>query len=64
MPNWIVLDELHLTISIPPRLPKATQKAILRTLRRRVFQDALYEALQDHLRRHPTLRRVQFKIER
>lgn len=64
MSKWIVLDELHLTISIPPRLPQATQKAIVRTLRRRVFKHALHEALEKLLRRYPSLRRIQFKIER
>jgi hypothetical protein len=64
MPRNIVLDEIHLTVTIPRGLEDAIYDSAHIALMRRSFLASLRRAIQEVFRRHPSLTRVRFAITR
>jgi hypothetical protein len=64
MPNLIVMDELHLTLSAPRGLTPAQYRSIRRALTRPGFRAALDAAVRQALRRYPSLRAVRVTVSR
>jgi hypothetical protein len=64
MVQIILIEELHLTVTVPAGLPKSIDKAMQHTLRSRRFQADLRNAMREVFRRHPSLKKAQFRITR
>ena len=64
MPKPILMDEIHVTVFAPAGVSKAGAETILRTLRSRGFQRSLWQAVREAFRRHPSLKKTKFRIER
>ena len=64
MPKTLLLEDFHLSVSVPVGLRKAVYGAILRTLRSKRFQARLQQAVLEIFQRYPSLKKVQFKIDR
>ena len=64
MPRLILLDEFHLTVRAPQRLPESEYEAMRRVLDDPRFQAELARAARDVFRRHPALRRARVTLSR
>ena len=64
MPKSILLDEIHVTVFAPAGLRKAGAETILRTLCSKGFQRSLWQAVREAFRRHPSLKKTKFRIDR
>ena len=64
MPNRILLEEFHITITAPVRLPQRDSASMLRVLRSRRFQGQLRDAVRAVFRRHPSLKKTNVEVER
>lgn len=64
MPRRIVIDEIHLTFTIPADLSRPACVALRRALRHRHFLTGLGRAVRQFLRRHPSLRPARLTVER
>jgi hypothetical protein len=64
MVRTILMDELHLTLRVPSKLPAAEYRAIHRSLHRPRFHTALAAAVRELLRRYPSLRRLRVRLSR
>ena len=64
MPKSILMDEIHVTVLAPGSLSKAEGNAIGRTLRGQGFQRYLRDAVRSVFTRHPSLKKVKFRINR
>ena len=64
MPKTILLDELHLTVIAPAGQSELDFRAMLRTLRSKRFQANLRSAVREVFRRHPSLKKTRFRIDR
>ena len=63
--EWnLVLDELHLTVSIPSWLPESQIEAIRRTLKRKSFMIRLRQVIRTTFREFPELARVRLSLSR
>lgn len=58
----IVMDEFHIAVTAPRRLPEATYRAMRRSLNGRRFRADLRRAVRDVFRRHPALRKARVTI--
>ena len=58
MPKSVVIDELHLTVSIPAKLPDAEAEAIRVTLTGRPFLSRMRRAVRAVIKDFPQLVRV------
>jgi hypothetical protein len=64
MPNTILMEELHVTVVAPVGLRKADYQPMLRTLRSKRFHANLRDAVRQLFRRHSSLMKTQFSINR
>jgi hypothetical protein len=64
MPQYILLDELHLAVSVPRGLPESTISIIRRHLNSLSFNAALREAIRSVFQHHPQLRKVRVRVKR
>jgi len=64
MAQIILIEELHLTVTARAGLPKSVDQAMQRTLRSKQFQADLRNAVREVFRRHPSLKKAQFRISR
>lgn len=64
MAKNILMEELHLTVYVPPKLTKAQYDAIRRALNGKQFRDALDQAVADLVRRYPSLNKTRFTLTR
>ena len=64
MPNTVLMEELHLTISAPVGLAKARYQAMQKTLRSQRFHARLREAVREVLGRYPSLKDTKLEISR
>jgi hypothetical protein len=64
MPRYIVLDELHLTVSVPQDMPESTISTIRRHLNSAGFNAAIRQAIRSVFRHHPQLRKVRVRVTR
>jgi hypothetical protein len=64
MPRYILLDELHLTVSVPRELPESTIRTIRRHLNSLSFHAAVRQAIRGVFQNHPQLRKVRVRMSR
>lgn len=64
MARMILIDELHVTIMVPPSLKKTAHSAIRRILRNEQFSAQLRRAIRGVFKRHATLRPARFAVSR
>jgi hypothetical protein len=67
MPRLVVLDEFHVTVTIPARLPDKDVREVRRVLRSRAFRQQLRQALLTLLTLQaatPALSPVRFVVSR
>ena len=64
MPRLVVLDEFHVTVTIPARLPDKDVREVRRVLRSRAFRQQLRQALLTLQAAAPTLSPVRFVVSR
>jgi hypothetical protein len=64
MPRHILLDELHLTVSVLPGLPASTMSMIRRHLNSLSFNAAIRQAIRGVFQHHPRLRVVKVRVTR
>ena len=62
MPDRVLLEEFHLTFTMPGRTPDPVREAARRALNGRRFRAALARAVRQALRTPPTLARVRLAI--
>lgn len=64
MATTVVIDELHLTISIPDDLPDARREEIRQTLASDAFMDRLGQAVRSAAEAFPELAAVRVSLTR
>jgi hypothetical protein len=64
MPRYLLLDELHLTVSVPQELPESTIRIIRRHLNSPRFNAALRQAIRGVFQHHPQLRKARVRVTR
>ena len=64
MPKTVLMEELHLTLSVPVGLANARYQAMQKTLRSKSFHARLREAVREVLGRYPSLKDLQLEISR
>ena len=64
MPRLVVLDEFHVTVTIPARQPDYHVREIRRVLRSRAFRQQLRQALLTLQAAAPALSTVRFVVSR
>ena len=64
MPKFILMDELHVNVSVLRGLPSTAYGAIRLALKARRFQAELRRAVRAVLRRHLSLRQVRVVVSR
>jgi hypothetical protein len=62
VPNRILLDEFHLSLTAPARSTDAAREAMRRVLNRRAVRAALVRAARVVLDRYPLLRPVRLTL--
>lgn len=62
MAQWILMDMLHVEISVPRGLRREEYRAIRRTLSGRSFARSLRQAVRQVFRRYPSLRKAKVLI--
>lgn len=62
--DTVVIDELHLTVSIPHDLPDSQREEVRQTLAAADFMDRLREAVRVTVRAFPELVIVQLSVTR
>lgn len=60
----ILIDELHLTLSVPSNLSPTKYRSIRRALNRPGFHTALNRAVREVFHRYPSLAQVRITISR
>jgi hypothetical protein len=64
MPRYILLDELHLAVSVPRELRESTISIIRRHLNSLSFKAAIRQAIRSVFQHHPQLRNVRVRVTR
>jgi hypothetical protein len=64
MPRHILLDELHLTVSVARELPESTISIIRRHLNSLSFKAAIRKAIRSVFQHHPELRKARVRVTR
>jgi hypothetical protein len=64
MPNGLLIDEIHVTVYVPRRLPEPPVEAALRVLKGRPFRATLRHAVHAVFGRHPALDRARVRTSR
>ena len=64
MPKMVLMEELHLTISVPVGLANARYQAMQKALRSQRFHARLREAVREVLGRYPSLKDTKLEISR
>jgi hypothetical protein len=64
MPKKILMDEFHVSVTVPSGLSKAEYDAIHRSLKSTRFQKRLREGMRNIFRRYPSLRKTRVAISR
>ena len=64
MAKWVVIEEFHITISIPRTLPEAETDLVRQTLNARTFQTGLTQAIRDFIATESTLNGVRIRLSR
>jgi hypothetical protein len=60
----VILDEIHVTVLVPRRLPDAEAAVARRTLNGKHFLASLGRAVREYFRRHPALARTRVRLGR
>ena len=55
MPDRVLLEEIHLTFTVPTRTPDSVREAARRTLNGRAFRAAIRRAIREVVRKFPQL---------
>jgi hypothetical protein len=64
MPRYILLDELHLAVSVLRELPEITISIIRRHLKSLSFNAAIRKVIRGVIQHHPQLRQVRVRVTR
>jgi hypothetical protein len=64
MPRHILLDELHIAVSVPRELPESTISMIRRHLNSLSFKAAIRQVIRGVFQHHPKLRKVRVRVAR
>jgi len=64
MAKSVVIDELHLTVRVPPGLPDEHSEAVREALAGTEFLDRLRQAIRAVIRAFPELAAVRFTLTR
>jgi hypothetical protein len=64
MPRYILLDELHLMVSVPHDMPEGAIGTIRRHLNSRNFEAAFRQAIRSVFQHHPQLRKARVRVTR
>jgi hypothetical protein len=64
MPRYILLDELHVTVSVPQELSESTVSIIRGRLKALRFSTWIRQAIRSVIRHHPELRKVRIRVTR
>jgi hypothetical protein len=64
MPQYILLDELHLTVSVSQGLPESAISIICRHLNSLSFNAAIRKAIRSVFQHHPQLREARVRVTR
>ena len=64
MPKGILMDEIHLAITVAWRLPARDQMAVCKAIRSRRFQKLLRVAVGRVAKQFPSLRHARFSLSR
>jgi hypothetical protein len=64
MSEYVLFDELHLTLRVPADLEESACQAIQRILESRFFQTALRRAVRQVVRQYPDLEPIRVRISR
>ena len=62
MHRSILLEEFHVSLSAPGRLPDTRYVAMRRTVSSHAFRDQLRRALRDVLKNYPALKNVRLTV--
>ena len=62
MPDRVLLEEYHLTLTVPAGTPDGVRELIRQTVNRRTFRAALRRAIAILLRSFPNLERVRVTV--
>jgi len=62
MPKTVVIDEIHLTVSVPSRLRRGEYRSIRRTLKGASFHTKLSHTVREVFHRHPSLNKVRITL--
>lgn len=64
MPKMILVEEFHVSLYVPAKIPDGAVRAIRRTLRPTRFENRLADAVRALLQRHPPLKKIKLRISR
>ena len=64
MTKMILIDEFHLSVSVPRGLPEPEYRSIRHTLDNRRFRTDLGQAIRHVFRRYPSLHKVRARLSR
>jgi hypothetical protein len=64
MPKRMLMEQFHLTMTVPAGLTTVEYEAMRRTLHRKRFQKSLREAVRKTIQRHPSLKKLRIALER
>jgi hypothetical protein len=64
MPRYILLDELHVTVSVPQELSESTISIIRGRLKSLSFNTRIRQTIRSVIRHHPELRKVRVRVTR
>jgi len=64
MTKLILIDEFHLSVSVPRGLPEPEYRTIRHTLDDRRFRTDLGQAIRHVFRRYPPLHKVRVRLSR
>lgn len=62
MAKPIIIDEVHVTVRVPARLPPSAADAVTRTLTSTIFRRRLQKAMERLCRRYTSLARVTVRV--
>jgi hypothetical protein len=64
MPKMILIDEFHLSVSVPRGRPEPEYRTIRHTLDDRRFRTDLGQAIRHVFRRYPPLHKIRVRLSR
>ena len=64
MAKGIVIEEFHITVLVPPKLPDSDREAVRQILNTPAFQQGLSATLRDFIATQATLHGVRIRLSR